>query len=774
MSLARDSTRQQQNQAWSLSCTTSALSPAMSTTTITTSTPHSHRHRRHSSHPGFSHLLTSVLGSPFLTTSDLPELVDGAPLAVPRADTITRPSSPTPTVDSSTFSFVQYDPGAYTPYRTPLKGILPRIWDVFSPPRLPYNSYIYSYGSQRARGRYFDDSIDYSELDPLDGEEGELIAIDDEACFFVDSSYGSRAVTGIDIIALLPPELALHIFTHLSSSLPAVLNCGLVSHTWRGLATDNTVWRALFLARWKVDLARQGSRCPTIRWNRNSPVDSALWQPLDPPLPPPLNQAVSEPKKKRRAKRFFTSDGPFSTPSSSSTPPSRPSPHRFLALPPSGSLSRSPTPLQRTPPTLPRRLDLTPPAPARPKHLKDAPLQLDWHALYRTRLELDRRWDGTALMPKLKPKPKKPATPPGSTEQSSRAVPRPRPHPYFELCQAPKMVPYAPQIMSISGHKDSVYCLEFDSKRIITGSRDRTIKVWSVKDGRILGSFNTPLDLTDGEVRGHTGSVLCLKFSADWDSGENNGGDGRKRTPKQGFMVSGSSDCTICVWNLRTGARVGRGDREVKGELRTVLRGHAGGVLDLRIDDNWIVSCSKDSVVRVWDRKTLKMSRMLRGHDGPVNSIGLQSGRVVSASGEGKMIMWDIASGERIRTFEVQERGLACIEFKGDYIVSGTECKIKIWSALTGECLRAFVGHDGLVRALAFDPTSGRLVSTSYDKTVKLWDFDSGNLIREFKNTHTSHIFDVKFDASRIVSTSHDHKIVVIDFSKGLDTSLFV
>ena len=68
-------------------------------------------------------------------------------------------------------------------------------------------------------------------------------------------------------------------------------------------------------------------------------------------------------------------------------------------------------------------------------------------------------------------------------------------------------------------------------------------------------------------------------------------------------------------------------------------------------------------------------------------------------------------------------------------------------------------------------------------------------MVREFKSSHTSHIFDVKFDVARIVrcvlglrfvfssmidvlgpcnSTSHDQKIVVLDFSHGLDASLFV
>ena len=124
----------------------------------------------------------------------------------------------------------------------------------------------------------------------------------------------------------------------------------------------------------------------------------------------------------------------------------------------------------------------------------------------------------------------------------------------------------------------------------------------------------------------------------------------------------------------------------------------------------------------------------------------------MSASGDGKMMLWDIATGTRIRTFEGHDRGLACIEFKHDYIISGSnDCKIKVWQASTGECLKTLVGHDLLVRALSFDPVTERLVSASYDRTVKVWDVKSGKMIREFKNGHTSHIFDVKFDACRIV-----------------------
>lgn len=79
--------------------------------------------------------------------------------------------------------------------------------------------------------------------------------------------------------------------------------------------------------------------------------------------------------------------------------------------------------------------------------------------------------------------------------------------------------------------------------------------------------------MSTGELRQtlkehHSGSVLCLKFSG-----------------PEGFMASGSSDKTVIVWQLN-----GLAGGPVTGVIKKILRGHLGGVLDLRIDANWIVS----------------------------------------------------------------------------------------------------------------------------------------------------------------------------------------
>ena len=77
---------------------------------------------------------------------------------------------------------------------------------------------------------------------------------------------------------------------------------------------------------------------------------------------------------------------------------------------------------------------------------------------------------------------------------------------------------------------------------------------------------------------------------------------------RTGFMVNGSSDTTVCVWDLQLGPIlehdgasfdddrtihehvVDDAERAVRGEVRSVLRGHGGGVLDIRIDKQWIDS----------------------------------------------------------------------------------------------------------------------------------------------------------------------------------------
>ncbi|XP_023321127.1 F-box/WD repeat-containing protein 7 [Eurytemora carolleeae] len=118
----------------------------------------------------------------------------------------------------------------------------------------------------------------------------------------------------------------------------------------------------------------------------------------------------------------------------------------------------------------------------------------------------------------------------------------------------------------LEGHKDAVTCLTIDSSevKIITGSLDRTIKVWSISS---LDCLRT-LDWMSSE--GHTGVIRCLQAD-EWR------------------IISAADDKTIKVWDLNTGRRL------------VTLKSHSDGVTCLQFNDFYIVSGSYDKTVKLWD-----------------------------------------------------------------------------------------------------------------------------------------------------------------------------
>lgn len=331
----------------------------------------------------------------------------------------------------------------------------------------------------------------------------------------------------------------------------------------------------------------------------------------------------------------------------------------------------------------------------------------------------------------------------------------------------------------LHGHQDSVYCAQFDEDKIITGSRDRTIRVWDAHypwscrkiigpppdDVSIAGPVNNPAQQAMGKspfaticppstpsagivtpmeqpADYHSASILCLKFDEE-------------------IMVTGSSDYTCIVW-------------DVKNDYRPIhrLTAHRAGVLDVCFDDRYIVSCSKDTTICVWDRQTGALLKQLMGHRGPVNAVQLRGDLIVSASGDGVAKLWNVTDGHCVKEFPSKDRGLACVEFSDDgrtILTGGNDRTIYQFDANTGELVNELHGHTGLIRSLHLDSMNKRIVSGSYDMSVKVFDTDSGELSIDLPGWTTSWMLNVQSDYRRIVATSQDSRAVIMDFGYGLD-----
>ncbi len=83
--------------------------------------------------------------------------------------------------------------------------------------------------------------------------------------------------------------------------------------------------------------------------------------------------------------------------------------------------------------------------------------------------------------------------------------------------------------------------------------------------------------------------------------------------------------------------------------------------------------------------------------------------------------------------------------------------------------ISVFWGHNLAVNSVAFSQDSKRIVSGSYDRTIRVWDAETGDVVVGPLKEHTSGVNSVAFsqDSKRIVSGSYDHTIRVWDAEIG-------
>src|SRR5947209_4304624 len=117
----------------------------------------------------------------------------------------------------------------------------------------------------------------------------------------------------------------------------------------------------------------------------------------------------------------------------------------------------------------------------------------------------------------------------------------------------------------LEGHSDRVLSVAFssDGKRAVSGSQDRTVRLWNVGNGKELC-----------RLEGHTSLVRSVCLSADGSQ-----------------ALSGSYDGTVRLWDV-AGERL----------LRT-FHGHRGDVnaVALSTTDRFAASGGDDQIVRVWE-----------------------------------------------------------------------------------------------------------------------------------------------------------------------------
>lgn len=262
---------------------------------------------------------------------------------------------------------------------------------------------------------------------------------------------------------------------------------------------------------------------------------------------------------------------------------------------------------------------------------------------------------------------------------------------------------YAIPKKSLHGHNHFIQDLTLsrDGQYALTASWDSTLRLWDLNECKTAARFV-----------GHAGDVLSVSLS-----------------PDNRQIVSGSRDKTIKVWNI-------------KGECKYTMSegGHTEWVSCTRFspdhEQNQMVSCGWDKVVKVWDMSKLKCSVSHMGHGGYVNVVMVSPDGSLCASGgkDGKIMLWDLKEKQFLYHLDAEDEIHALAFSPTQYwLTAATDSGIKIFdleSKSTVQELRPeFDQRTGSLRSgctsLAWSADGSVLFSGYKDNAIRVWQVNA-------------------------------------------------
>ena len=301
---------------------------------------------------------------------------------------------------------------------------------------------------------------------------------------------------------------------------------------------------------------------------------------------------------------------------------------------------------------------------------------------------------------------------------------------------------------------------------LATGGSDATIKIWDVHAGDALPASKGSAALNSAP------NVPAYRQDLDWLFGHQGAVRDIDYTPDGGFVVSCSQDGSVKLWDIANKRVV----RDLTGHGKNVwgVCVSPDGELVAAGSGGW--NDKEPGNISIWRRNTGEILHNLSGHTAAVTQLRFTSNskRLVAGSGhatqkKGELAIWNVERGEilkKIRAGETAIRGLDLSPEDRRIATCGVDGQIHLWDADSAEHLNVLGQPGEAYYSVAFSE-DGKLLAAGGDSSVAIFDVDSGSVVWK-KFDHSGAVKDVSFPSqNRLISCSLDGTARMWDVASG-------
>ena len=338
----------------------------------------------------------------------------------------------------------------------------------------------------------------------------------------------------------------------------------------------------------------------------------------------------------------------------------------------------------------------------------------------------------------------------------------------------------------LHGHEDEVHSISHSGRRgewILSGSRDRTIRLWELPSCRCVRTIGGLDASVDAVYLSRSGSFLLALIGGNslriWDVGILCRRSEHLRAPillcqissseelsrRQSEMTAYQEDlndaierndyatATSVVNNIRNlpGWDAVRSELPWDSLMQKCLRekpldavclhtliGHEDKITSvaLSLDGRLAVSTGKDETIRLWNTQTGQCVKVLTGHQDWIRDIALTwDGRyLLSGSWDTTARIWNTGEGKCVRILNDRVRSISRVAFHplGRITAIATAAgSVLLWDVVSDRVVGNWSAHQGGVNSITFNRDGRFLITGGDDAAICIWETTSQRLVRK-------------------------------------------